>query len=122
MAVQFKASHRYARMAPRKAQLVMDKIRGLTASQALDQLHNDNHRAARDIEKVLASAVANALQNPEVKAGRLVVAQAYVNGGPLLLGRMRFRPGPMGRAMPFRRRTCHLHVQVADPDAQGAGN
>lgn len=119
MTLEFKASHRYARMAPRKAQKVMDIIRGLTANQALDRLHNDIHRASRDIEKVLASAVSNAMQNPDVKAGRLVVSQAFVNGGPLLLGRMRFRPGPMGRAMPFRRRTCHLHVHVADPEAQG---
>ena len=68
------------------------------------------------VRKVLASAVANALQNPSVRASRLVVSQAFVNGGPLLQGRMRFRPGPMGRAMPFRRRTCHIHVHVADPD------
>ena len=118
MTLEFKASHRYSRMAPRKAQKVMDIIRGLPANKALDCLSNDVHRASRHIEKVLASAVANAMQNPSVKAGRLVVSQAYVNGGPLLLGRMRFRPGPMGRAMPFRRRTCHLHVHVADPEVQ----
>ncbi len=122
MTLEFKASHRYARMAPRKAQLVMDTIRGLPANQALDRLHNDIHLASRHIEKVLASAVANAMQDPSVKAGRLVVSRAFVNGGPLLLGRMRFRPGPMGRAMPFRRRTCHLHVHVADPEALQGGS
>ena len=121
MSVEFKASHRYARMAPRKARLVADLIRGLSASEALDRLRNDNHRASLHLRKVLESAVANALQNPEVRANRLVVSSAYVDNGPLLFGRIRFRPGPMGRAMPFRRRTCHVHVRVADPGVAGDG-
>ena len=116
--MQFKAAHRYARMGPRKARLVVDLIRGRTANQALDTLANDNHRASFYIRKVLASAVANALQNPEVRASRLVVSRAYVNEGPLLQGRMRWRPGPMGRAMPFRRRTCHIHIYVQDPKVE----
>ena len=113
--IEFRAAHRHARIAPRKARLIVDMIRGRTANQALALLQNDKHRAAPMLRKVVASAVANALQHPEVKASRLVVSQAYVNGGPLLQGRMRFRPGPMGRAMPFRRRTCHLHVHLTDP-------
>jgi large subunit ribosomal protein L22 len=115
MTVEYKASHRYARMAPRKAEMVMDMIRGRSAGQALDTLQHDRHRASVFVHKVLASAVANAMQNPAVRPNRLVVSKAYVHCGPLLFGRMRFRPGPMGRAMPFRRRTCHLHVHVADP-------
>ncbi len=113
--IEFSASHRHARIASRKARLVVDMIRGRTANQALDLLRNDKHRASPMVRKVVASAVANALQNPEVKASRLTVARAYVNCGPLLQGRMRFRPGPMGRAMPFRRRTCHIHVHLTDP-------
>ncbi len=116
--MQFKASHRYARMGSRKARLVVDLIRGRTVNQALDTLTNDNHRASFYVRKVLASAVANAMQNPEVRASRLVVSRAYVNEGPLLQGRMRWRPGPMGRAMPFRRRTCHIHIEVQDPDVK----
>ncbi len=116
--MQFKASHRYARMGSRKARLVVDLIRGRTVNQALDTLTNDNHRASFYVRKVLASAVANAMQNPDVRASRLVVSRAYVNDGPLLQGRMRWRPGPMGRAMPFRRRTCHIHVVVQDPDVK----
>jgi large subunit ribosomal protein L22 len=118
--MQFKASHRYARMGARKARLVVDLIRGRTVNQALDTLDHDNHRAAFYLRKVLASAVANALQNPDVRASRLVVRRAYVNEGPLLQGRMRWRPGPMGRAMPFRRRTCHIHVEVEDPEVKAA--
>jgi len=117
MTLEFKATHRYARTAARKPRRVIDLIRGCPVNQALDLLRNDRHRAAADIRKVLAAAVANAMQNPAVKANRLVVSRAFVNEGPLLQGRMRFRPGPMGRAMPFRRRTCHIHVCVADPQA-----
>ena len=113
--MEFKASHRYARMGVRKARLVMDLVRGRTASQALDTLANDKHRASLYVRKVLASAVANALQNPDVRASRLVVSEAVANEGPLLQGRMRFRPSAMGRALPFRRRTCHLQIKVADP-------
>ena len=113
--MEFRASHRYARMGVRKARLVMDLVRGRTANQALDTLANDRHRASGYIRKVLASAVANALQNPDVRASRLVVSEAFANEGPLLQNRMRFRPSAMGRALPFRRRTCHIHIKVADP-------
>ena len=113
--MEFRASHRYARMGVRKARLVIDLVRGRSASQALDTLANDRHRAAGYIRKVLASAVADALQNPEVRASRLVVSEAFANEGPLLQNRMRFRPSAMGRALPFRRRTCHIHIKVDDP-------
>ena len=119
-AQQYKAVHRFAGIADRKARLVVDLIRGRSVNHALADLEHDKHRAAPMVRKVLASAVANALQNPTVKASRLVVSDAHVNGGPLLQGRMRFRAGPMGRAMPFRRRTCHIHVSVVDPEAMGA--
>ncbi|MEO0480944.1 MAG: 50S ribosomal protein L22 [Planctomycetota bacterium] len=115
-ALSFPATHRYARMAPRKAQPIMDMIRGLPAGQALDILRNDSHRASALIFKVLASAVNNAMQNEDVRPNRLVVSEAVVQQGPLLFGRVRYRPASMGRSMPYRRRTCHLHVKVADPE------
>lgn len=114
--MEFKASHRYARMGVRKARLVMDLVRGRTVNQALDTLANDRHRASRYVRKVLASAVANALQNPDVRSSRLIVKAAFANDGPLLQGRMRFRPSAMGRALPFRRRTCHIHFLIEDPE------
>lgn len=120
MSVEFKACHRYARMSARKARLVVDLIRGQTVNRALDDLAHDKHRASRFVRKVLASAVANALQDPAVRASRLVVNRAYVNGGPLLLGRLRYRPGPMGRAMPIRKWTCHIHLTVTDPTLETA--
>jgi large subunit ribosomal protein L22 len=117
-----RAVHRHARMGSYKARRVVDLIRGLPVNQALDQLHHDRHRAARYVYRVLASAVANALQNPEVRANRLVVTQAFAQDGPQLPGGFRVRPGPQGRAMPIKRRTCHIHVHVADPSAKaGAG-
>lgn len=116
-AQEYKAIHRYARITARKTRYVMDLVRGMSVNKALDTLRHDNHRAARFVEKVLSSAVANALQNPSVKASRLVIAHAYVNDGPLLMGRLRFRPGPMGRAMPIRKKTCHIHIKLTDPGA-----
>lgn len=120
MSYEVRAVHRYARMGPMKARIVIDTIRGLSANQALDQLRHDRHRAARYVYKVLASAVANALQNPQVRANRLLVSKAFACDGPMLAGGFRFRPGPQGRAMPIKKRTCHIHVHVADPTAQAA--
>ena len=88
---------------------------------SFDELRNDRHRASRAIYKVLASAVANALQNPSVRANRLVVSRTFAQDGPPLPGGMRVRPGPQGRAMPIKRRTCHIHIHVADAQANGAG-
>jgi large subunit ribosomal protein L22 len=105
-------------MAVRKARLVLDMVRNRTASQALDSLANDNHRASLYVRKVLASAVANALQHPEVRASRLVVSEAYANHGPRLQGRLRSPPSAMGRAMPYRKRTCHIHIKIEDPQVE----
>lgn len=118
MSFEVRAVHRGARMGVYKARLVLALIRGRSVNAALDELRHDQHRAARDIYKVLASAVANALQNPSVRANRLVVSRTFAQDGPLLPGGMRMRPGPQGRAMPIKRRTCHIHVHVADPEAQ----
>lgn len=115
MSFEVRAVHRGARMGVYKARLVLALIRGRSANAALDELRHDRHRAARAIYKVLASAIANALQNPEVRANRLVVSKVWAQDGPLLQGGMRMRPGPQGRAMPIKRRTCHIHVYVADP-------
>lgn len=120
MSFEVRAVHRGARMGAYKARRVIALIRGRSVNEALDALRHDRHRAARDVYRVLASAVANALQNPAVRANRLVVAKTFVQDGPLLPGGMRVRPGPQGRAMPIKRRTCHIHVHVADPQAGAA--
>jgi len=114
---EVRAVHRGARMGAYKARRILALIRGRSANAALDELRHDRHRAAKAIYRVLASAVANALQNPTVRANRLVVARTFAQDGPLLPGGMRVRPGPQGRAMPIKRRTCHIHIHVADPQA-----
>lgn len=119
MSFEVRAVHRGARMGVYKARRILALIRGRSVNAALDELRHDQHRASRAIYKVLASAVANALQNPSVRANRLVVARTFAQDGPLLPGGMRVRPGPQGRAMPIKRRTCHIHVHVADPQAEG---
>ncbi len=121
MSFEVRAVHRGARMGVYKARLILALIRGRSANAALDELRQDRHRASRAIYKVLASAVANALQNPEVRANRLVVSKTWAHDGPLLAGGQRMRPGPQGRAMPIKRRTCHIHVYVADPQVAGVG-
>lgn len=120
MSFEVRAVHRGCQMGAYKARLVLALIRGRNASQALDTLRNDRHRASRYIYKVLASAVANALQNPSVRANRLVVSKTWAQNGKNLPGGSRVRPGPQGRAMPIVKRTCHVHIYVADPQAMGA--
>lgn len=117
MSYEVRAVHRNARMGAYKARRVLALIRGRSVNAALDELRHDRHRAARAIYKVLASAVANALQNPGVRPNRLVVNRTFAQDGPPLPGGFRFRPGPQGRAMPIKKRTCHIHVHVTDPEA-----
>jgi large subunit ribosomal protein L22 len=117
----FRAVHRYARTGEYKARRVIDMIRGLPVNQALDILAVDRHRATPMVRAVLESAVANALQDAGVRANRLLVAAAWVGGGPLLAGGHRWRSGPQGRAFPIRKRTCHIHIHVADPQVAATG-
>jgi large subunit ribosomal protein L22 len=98
-----------------RARRILALIRGRSANQALDELRADRHRASRAIYKVLASAIANALQNPSVRANRLVVSKTFAQRWPAAARRLPHAAGPQGRAMPIKRRTCHIHVHVADP-------
>jgi large subunit ribosomal protein L22 len=121
MSFETRAVHRHAKMGVYKARRILALIRGRTVNQALDDLRHDRHRAARYVYRVLASAVANALQNPNVRANRLRIAKTFAQDGPLLPGGFRFRPGPQGRAMPIKKRTCHIHIHVVDAEAAPAG-
>jgi len=113
-APKFRAVHRYARMTARKARLVADAIRGLHVNEALEILEFAPQRAAAAYKKVVESAVANAAQSEQVNVNRLYISECKADGGPLLNNRMRFRPGPQGRAMPFRKKTSHLTVVVQE--------
>ncbi|MFT5051765.1 MAG: large subunit ribosomal protein L22 [Chlamydiales bacterium] len=110
----FRAKHRYARITARKARLIADMIRGRSANEALELLEFSPQRAATFYKKVLSSAVANAAQNEDVNLNRLIVADCRADDGPMLNNRLRWRPGPQGRAMPYAKKTSHLTVAVAE--------
>lgn len=114
---QFTASHRRARISPFKARPVIDLVRGKPVDEALTLLQFQPRRAAPMIRKVILSAKATASNDLEVKLARLVVAEARVDGGPLLGGRPRFMPRAMGRAFPIRKRTSHIVVTLAEAEA-----
>jgi len=107
---RWRALHRYARISPFKARLVMDLIRGLPCDAALDALRFNHRRASGMIADVLKSAMANADEG-EADMGRLYVAAARVDGGPYF---RRWRPKDRGRAHPIAKRTSHLVVEVAE--------
>ena len=113
------ARHRYARMTARKARLIADMIRGRSCNHALEMLEFAPQRAAAFYKKVLASAMANAAQDENVDVNRLYVADCRADEGPLLNNRMRFRPGPQGRAMPYAKKTSHLTVVVREVPQEG---
>ena len=117
---QFRAKHRYARLTARKARLIAGLIRGRSANEALEILEFAPQRAATFYLTVLKSAMANAAQDESVNLNRLIVLDARGDEGPMLNNRLRWRPGPQGRAMPFAKKTSHLTVVVAEPSADGA--
>ena len=107
---------RHVRMSPQKARLVIDLIRGRKAQDALQSLHFTPKRAAKHIEKVLRSAIANAERKADDAGAPLDVDQLYVNKAFVNEGSRwkRLRPAPMGRAYRYQKRTAHIFVGVAE--------
>jgi large subunit ribosomal protein L22 len=101
------ARSRFVRYAPRKVNQVLSLIRKKRYPQAMTVLQLCPKRSAPLVAKVLAAARANA--GKSVDENKLKVAMAYCTQGPYL---KRMRPGPQGRAMPYRRKTSHLTVVV----------
>ena len=99
------------RIAPRKARLVIDLVRGKSVIEADIILANMNKEAARLIRKVLTSATANAENNLGLKKEDLKVSEAYINEG-LVLKRMKF--GSRGHVDPIKKRTSHITIVVSD--------
>jgi large subunit ribosomal protein L22 len=110
-----RAEARYVRAAPRKAQLVVDQIRGRTVPEARTILAFLTRDAARDVSRVLDSAVANAEANHGLVGDELIVAAAYVGAGPQL---KRWRARARGRVGRIRKRTCHITVALALPTGE----
>jgi len=112
------AKARFVRVSPRKAGLVLRQIRGKPVGEALAILKFTPRAAARLVEKVLRSAVANAEHNHQVRdLDALRVVQATADGGPVL---KRVQPRAMGRAFFIRHRTSHLTIGITD-ETNGAG-
>lgn len=111
---EFVAKHRYARLTARKARLIADLIRGRSVNEALELLQFAPQRGAGFYLKVLKSAVANASLDENINVNRLVISECKADDGPLLNNRLRFRPGPQGRALPFAKRLSHLTVRVRE--------
>lgn len=105
--MQAKAVARTVRIAPRKARLVVDLIRGKQVGEAVAILNLTPKAASPIVEKVLKSALANAEHNYEMDVNNLVVAQAFVDEGPTL---KRFRPRAQGRASQINKRTDRKSV------------
>jgi large subunit ribosomal protein L22 len=116
------ATAKYVRTSAQKAGLVLDVIRGCDVNPALAALRFSRKKVARDIEKVLRSAIANAQQTPGFGGDveRLYVTACYAGQGP---SQKRVRPAPMGRAFRVVKRTAHLTVSVAQrPEKAGAAS
>jgi large subunit ribosomal protein L22 len=115
--MEFKVIHRYAPMSASKARPVAVLVRGMPVNAALETLEFIPRRAAPMLKKLIKSAIANAGQVGGVEASQLRVKTALADCGPLKQGRLRWRPGPRGRACPIRKRSCHLTVVLETAEA-----
>ncbi|HET9771026.1 MAG TPA: 50S ribosomal protein L22, partial [Acidimicrobiia bacterium] len=107
---QTRATLRYLRTSPYKVREVLDLIRGLDVDDARHVLQFNDRGAAREVLKVLNSAVANADHTLNIPADELKILTAYADEGPTI---KRWRPRARGRATRIRKRTCHVTIVVA---------
>ena len=107
-----KARVTYVRISPRKVRVVVDAVRGKSVSQAMSILAFTRKKAARPVQKLLKSAVANAVENDGVSdVDSLVIDRITVDEGPTL---KRFMPRARGRATPIHKRTSHIRVALRE--------
>jgi large subunit ribosomal protein L22 len=112
---EVRAEAKWVRVSPRKARLVVEHIRGRSVPEARTVLAFTTRAAAREVEKVLRSAVANAEANHGLVGDELLVSSAYVDEGPTI---KRWRARARGRVARIRKRTCHITVKLgANPNA-----
>src|SRR5215218_2129842 len=106
------ATLRYLKASPQKVRLIVDLVRGRKVEEALGILRFTRKTVARDLEKLLRSATANALTSEHaVDIADLVVSKIYVNEGPR---EKRVQPAPMGRAYQIQKRKAHVTIHVSD--------
>src|SRR5213082_3436544 len=111
-----RANAKYVRSSARKARLITDLIRGRSVPEARTILAFSSRAVAKDVEKVLRSAVANAESRPDLHwhGDELVVVTAYADEGPTL---KRWRARARGRVARIRKRTCHITIELAQSPA-----
>ncbi len=109
----YTATHRFCRIAPRKARLVIDMIRGMDVANAMSTLDFSPRRGAAFVKVVLKSAIASA-EERDADIGTLFVASTKVDEGPTI---KRFQPKDRGRSHPIMKRTSHIEVTVAERKA-----
>jgi large subunit ribosomal protein L22 len=114
---EVRAEAKWVRLSARKARVVLEHIRGRSVPEARTVLAFTQRAAAREIEKVLRSAVANAEANHGLVGDQLVVSAAYADEGPTM---KRFRARARGRASRIFKRTCHITIRLA-PAAERPG-
>jgi large subunit ribosomal protein L22 len=108
----YRARLRYAPISSRKARPIVDLVRGQSVNAALEQLQYINRRSAVMLRGLIQSAMANATQDGKADVNDLYVKYIVANEGPLKQKRLRYRPGPQGRAMPFRKRMTHFELML----------
>jgi ribosomal protein L22 len=108
--VVVRASSRYVRVAPRKARLIADQVRGMHIEQARALLEFSPRGAAEHIRKLIESAAANAENNHDLVADEMLISEITVDEGPTL---RRYRPRALGRASRINKRTCHIAVALS---------
>src|SRR6187401_2622931 len=110
---QVRAVAKWVRILPRKARLVVDHICGPTVTEARTVLAFTSRAAAREVEKVLRSAVANAEANHELIGDTLYVSEAHVDDGVTI---KRWQPRARGRVARIKKRTCHITIKLSPVD------
>jgi large subunit ribosomal protein L22 len=118
MAAEAKAILKFVRVSPRKARQVVDLIRGQDVAAAIHILKFTPKSSARVVEKILRSAIANAVNLEIGDPDELKVSRAFVDGGPTI---KRFRPRSMGRANSIMKRTSHITLVVSPKRRLAAG-
>ena len=114
--IQVRAQAKWVRMSARKARLVLDLLRGRSVPEARTILAFTPRAAAREIDRVLASAVANAESAHGLDGDELIVLEAYADEGPTL---KRWRARARGRVNRIRKRTCHITIIVTESPKAG---
>jgi len=111
--MEARATHRYARISPRKVKIVNDLIRNKPVGVAIGILRNTPKAASEILIKILNSAVANAENNHKMNVDSLYVAEAYANPGPIL---KRIMPRAQGRAFRINKRTSHITLVLKEKE------